>query len=173
MQVFIGSLMLVPYTRSPTGYAFCQGQLLTLSQNTALFSLLGTTYGGNGTSNFGLPTLPGALAVGQGQSPGFSNYPLGSTGGSPTVTLNGQQVTPHTHQALGADVTAAAVSPTGAALAKPSDGTQIYTTNASALIQMQSQSVQMIGNGGPHNNMMPFLALNWIIALQGIYPPRS
>jgi microcystin-dependent protein len=173
MQVFIGSLMLVPYTRSPTGYAFCQGQLLPLSQNTALFSLLGTYYGGDGKSTFGLPNLVAGLAVGQGQSPGFSNYTIGSSGGSATVTLNGQQVPPHTHQAQGADAVSNSASPTNCALAKPSDGTQIYTSVTSPLVQMQSNSIQPYGNGGPHNNMMPYQVLNWIIALQGIYPSRN
>ncbi|MGA3294469.1 MAG: tail fiber protein [Candidatus Acidiferrales bacterium] len=172
-QVFLGSLMLVPYTRVPTGFAFCQGQLLPIAQNTALFSLLGTTYGGDGRTTFGLPNLQGSLGVGQGQKPGYSNYPIGSKGGTPTVTLNSQQVPSHTHQALGTDAAGDSAAPTGNALAKPSDNTTIYTTNTTPLVQMQSQSVQLYGNGGPHNNMMPFTTLNWIIALQGIFPPRS
>ena len=173
MFVFIGSLMLVPYTRSPTNFAFCQGQLLSIPSNTALFSLLGTYYGGNGTSNFGLPTLPGCHAIGYGQGSGISNYVIGETGGTPTVTLQTQQVTPHTHQAMGTDAISNSVSPTSSALGKPNDNTQLYTTNVTNQVQMQSQSVQMYGSGGPHNNMMPFETLNWIIALQGIYPQRS
>ncbi|MGA9529794.1 MAG: tail fiber protein [Terriglobales bacterium] len=173
MQVFLGSLMLVPYTFAPRGYAFCQGQQLPISSNTALFSLLGTIYGGDGKSTFGLPNLTGRLAVGQGQAPGFSNYVIGSTGGTPTVTLSAQQVPGHTHQAQGADANATSASPTNCALAKPSDNTQLYTTTTNPLVQMQSNSIQPYGNGLPHNNMMPFLALNWIIALQGIFPPRS
>jgi microcystin-dependent protein len=172
-QVFVGSLMLVPYSRSPVGFAFCQGQLLPVSKNAALYSLFGNTYGGKGTPNFGLPNLQGAVAVGQGQKPGYSNYTLGGAGGTPTVTLNGQQVPGHTHQAQGADINGSAVSPTGAALGKPSDGTLIYTTNASPLVQMQSQAIQFYGSGGTHNNMMPYLTLNWIVALQGIFPPHG
>jgi len=102
-SVFIGSLMLVPYNFAPVNYALCQGQTLPISQNTALFSLLGTTFGGDGKSTFALPNLQGNLAVGAGQAAGLSNYTLGQTGGSPTVTLNPTQVPPHTHAFLAAD----------------------------------------------------------------------
>src|ERR1035438_5269277 len=112
MNVFLGSLMLVPYTRAPQGYAFCQGQLLSLSSNTALFSLLGTYYGGDGKSTFGLPNLPGCLAVGFGQSPGFSNYSLGENGGTTTVTLGAQNAPPHTHQAQGTESAGNSAGPT-------------------------------------------------------------
>jgi microcystin-dependent protein len=173
MNVFLGSLMLVPYNFAPTGYAFCQGQLLPLSQNTALFSLFGTYYGGDGKSTFGLPTLTGALAVGFGQTPGFSNYSIGEAAGSPTVGLNALSAPPHTHQAQGTDSGGNSASPTGCALGKPGDGTQIYTTTTTPLVQMNSTSIEPYGKGLPHNNMMPYLALNWIVALQGIYPSRS
>jgi microcystin-dependent protein len=170
--VFVGSLMLVPYPRAPLGFALCQGQTLQVSQNTALYSLIGNIYGGTATT-FQLPNLQARAAVGQGQKPGYSNYPIGSSGGAPTVTLNGQQVPGHTHQALATENTGTSSNPTNCALAKPSDGTTIYTTNTSALLAMQSQSVQLYGGGNPHNNMMPFITLNWIIALQGIFPSRG
>jgi microcystin-dependent protein len=173
MNVFMGSLMLVPYKFAPNGYAFCQGQLLPVSQNAALFSLLGTIYGGNGSTNFGLPNLQGALAVSQGQGPGLSNYNIGQTGGTTTVQLSAQQTPSHTHQAQGADVVANSTNPTNGALAKPSDGTQIYTTATSPFLAMNPGSVQNYGTGRPHNNLMPYLALNWIIALQGIFPSRN
>ena len=173
MNVFLGSLMLVPYTRAPQGYAFCQGQLLPLSSNTALFSLLGVIYGGDGRSTFGLPNLVGSLAVGQGQKPGFSNYTIGSSGGTTTVTLQAQNAPPHTHQAQGTDSAGNSASPTNCVLGKPNDNSQIYTTNTTQLMQMNSNSIEPYGTAGPHNNMMPFLSLNWIIALQGIYPQRS
>src|SRR5882672_328279 len=96
-DVYLGSLMLVPYNFAPTGYAFCQGQLLPIASNTALFSLLGTTYGGNGTTTFGVPNLQGRLAVGQGQGPATSNYVMGQTAGTETVTLATHKVPPHQH----------------------------------------------------------------------------
>jgi microcystin-dependent protein len=170
--VFVGSLMLVPYPRAPLGFALCQGQTLSVSQNTALYSLIGNIYGGT-ASTFLLPNLQARVAVGQGQKPGYSSYAIGSSGGAPTVTLKAQEVSGHTHQALGADANGTSSNPTNCALAKPSDGTTIYTTNASALVAMQSQSVQLYGGGGSHNNMMPFTTLNWIIALQGIFPSRG
>ncbi len=114
MFVFIGSLMLVPYTRSPTNFAFCQGQLVSISTNTALFALLGTYYGGDGIKTFGLPTLPGCLAVGQGQAPGMGSYVIGQKGGAENVTLQTPQVTGHTHQAMGTDTVSNSVSPTSA-----------------------------------------------------------
>src|SRR5882724_3852523 len=96
-QVFLGSLMLVPYNFAPVNFAFCNGQLLPISQYSALFSLLGTSYGGNGTTNFALPNLQGCLAVGAGQGPGLNDYDIGSSGGTTTVTLTSQTVPPHTH----------------------------------------------------------------------------
>jgi microcystin-dependent protein len=170
--VFVGSLMLVPYPRAPVGFALCQGQTLSVSQYTALYSLIGNIYGGSATT-FLLPNLQAKVAVGQGQKPGYSSYAIGSSAGTATVTLTAQEVPGHTHQALGADANGTSSNPTNCALAKPSDGTTIYTTNTSALVAMQSQSVQLYGSGLPHNNMMPFTTLNWIIALQGIFPSRG
>jgi microcystin-dependent protein len=170
-SVFIGSLMLVPYNFAPLNYALCQGQTLPISQNTALFSLLGTTFGGDGKSTFALPNLQGNLAVGAGQAAGLSNYTLGQTGGSPTVTLNPTQVPPHTHAFLAADRPANSASPTGGALARPATDL-LYTTATTPAVGMNASMVQPAGSGQPHNNVMPSLGLNWIIALQGIYPTR-
>jgi microcystin-dependent protein len=170
-SVFIGSLMLVPYNFAPVNYALCQGQTLPISQNTALFSLLGTTFGGDGKSTFALPNLQGNLAVGAGQAAGLSNYTLGQTGGSPTVTLNPTQVPPHTHAFLAADRPANSASPTGGALARPATDL-LYTTATTPAVGMNASMVQPAGSGQPHNNVMQSLGLNWIIALQGIYPTR-
>ena len=170
-SVFIGSLVLVPYNFAPVNYALCQGQTLPISQNTALFSLLGTTFGGDGKSTFALPNLQGNLAVGAGQAAGLSNYTLGQTGGSPTVTLNPTQVPPHTHAFLAADRPANSASPTGGALARPATDL-LYTTATTPAVGMNASMVQPAGSGQPHNNVMPSLGLNWIIALQGIYPTR-
>jgi microcystin-dependent protein len=170
--VFIGSLMLVPYNFAPIGWAFCQGQTLAISSNTALFSLLGTNFGGNGTSNFNLPNLQGSLALGTGQGSGLRSYNLGQVGGSATVTLLQTQVPPHSHGFMATDTAANSASPTGCALAKPA-GDMLYTSATSPMVPMNSSMVQMAGGNLPHNNMMPSLGLNWIIALQGIFPPRS
>ena len=169
---FVGALMLVPYNFAPTGYALCQGQLLPISQNTALFSLLGTYYGGDGKSTFALPNLSGSVAVGQGQGPGLTLREIGETGGEPTVTLITAEVPPHSHQLLAAKVAADVNTPGGNALAT-NTGTQFYSDQTSNLAGMSQSSLTPSGGGQPHNNMMPFQALNWIIALQGVFPPRS
>jgi microcystin-dependent protein len=176
-QVFIGSLMLVPYNFAPVGFALCQGQTLGIAQNTALFSLLGTTFGGNGTSNFMLPNLQGNLAVGAGQAPGLSLYTLGGAGGTPAVNLTGQgpgapPVPPHTHSFMAADAAVNSASPTGCALAKPASTDVLYTSATTPAVGMNPSMVQPAGGGQPHNNMMPGLGLNWIIALTGLYPSR-
>jgi len=172
MNVFIGSLMLVPYNFAPTGWAFCQGQLLAISSNTALFSLLGTTYGGDGKSTFGLPDLRGSLAISAGQGQGLGLYNLGEAGGSQTVQLNSNQVPPHSHPFMATDSAANSASPTSSALAKPGTNDMLYSSATSPLASMNAAMVQPAGSGQPHNNMMPYLALNWIIALQGIFPSR-
>jgi microcystin-dependent protein len=171
-SVFLGSLMLVPYNFPPKGFAFCEGQLLSISQNTALFSLLGTTYGGDGRSTFALPNLQGSLAVGQGQGPGLNLYTLGETGGSPTVTLLASNVPTHNHTVSGDKLAADLNTPKGNDLAT-SANPQIYSSNVTNLAAMNAQSTNMVGNGLPHNNMMPYLGLQWIIALVGIFPSRG
>jgi microcystin-dependent protein len=164
--------MLVPYNFAPKGYAFCNGQLMAISSNTALFSLLGTFYGGNGTSNFGLPNLMGAHAIGAGQGPGLAPYDLGETGGAPVVTLLQSEMPTHTHGYHVSKVNATLNTPTNNALAKQTGG-NIYADKLTPTAQMSAAAVGLTGGSGPHNNMMPFLALNWIIALQGVFPARS
>jgi len=172
-DVFLGSLMLVPYNFPPRNYAFCQGQLLTIASNSALFALLGTTYGGNGTTTFGLPNLQGRLAVGQGQGPGLSAYTIGETGGTETVTLNTQQTPPHQHGIMATAAPAAQSNAANDGLARTTASTDIYSNAQTPLAPMNAGLVGIVGNGQPHNNMMPYTTLNWIIALQGIFPPRS
>jgi len=171
-QVFLGSLMLVPYNFAPLGYAFCNGQLLSITQNTALFSLLGVQFGGDGRTTFGLPNLQGSLAVGQGQAPGQQSYNMGDVGGSPTVALIGSTVPQHNHSVMAGKEAAILNAPAGNAFAL-SASPQIYSTTATPLAPMNGQSVNTVGGNQPHNNMMPFQGLQWIIALQGIFPPRS
>jgi microcystin-dependent protein len=172
-QVYLGSLMLVPYNFAPLGFALCQGQLMSISQNTALFSLLGTQFGGDGRSTFGLPNLQGSLAIGKGQGPGLQDYVMGETGGSPSVTLIGSTVPQHNHTVLAGKLTGDLDVPVGHALAA-STAPQIYNNSTTpSLTPMSPQSLNPVGGSLPHNNMMPYLGLQWIIALQGIFPPRS
>jgi microcystin-dependent protein len=164
--------MLVPYNFPPKGYAFCQGQLLPISQNTALFSLLGTQFGGDGKSTFGLPNLAGSLAVGQGQAPNMQPYDMGESAGSQSVTLLASTVPQHNHSVQAGKLAADLNAPKGNVLAL-SNNPQIYSSNATNLVSMNAQSTNIVGNNLPHNNMMPYQGLQWIIALQGIFPPRS
>lgn len=168
-QVYLGSLMLVPYTFAPTGWALCQGQLMQIRSNTALFSLLGTYYGGDGVTTFGLPNLQGAVPVAQGQGPGLSPYDLGQSGGTTSVTLLSGQVPPHNHSMLATSSPASSASPANTAFAEA----PIFTTDTGHVVQMNQTAIQPVGGSQPHNNMMPYQVLNWIIALQGIFPPRQ
>lgn len=173
-DVFLGSLMLVPYTYAPRGFAFCQGQLLAIRSNTALFSLLGTTYGGDGVSTFALPNLTGSLAVGQGQAPGMNDYMLGETGGATTVTLDLSTVPPHNHSVNAGKLPADLNAPQGNVVATASGANpRIYNTSATNLAGMSGQSLTPFGGNQPHKNMMPYQGLQWIIALQGIFPQRG
>ncbi len=169
-SVFVGQLMLVPYNFAPTGFAFCQGQLLPISQNTALFSLLGTYYGGDGKSNFALPNLQGSCAIGQGQGPGLSPYDIGQNGGTENVTLLTSEVPPHNHT-VSATTAADQTSPVNNGLGQPT--TLMYSDSTTALVPLTNQVLTISGGSQPHYNMMPYQVLNWIIAMQGVYPSRS
>ena len=160
---FVGEISLTAFNFAPKGWAFCNGQLMSISQNTALFSLLGTYYGGDGRSTFALPNLQGQAVVGQGQGPGLSDHFIGETGGEESVTLLTSEMPSHTHttQAAG-DQTS--VRPAGLA---PAPGGYYGTPNAATMFTNPT------GGSMPHNNMQPYLVLNYIIALQGIFPPRG
>lgn len=173
MDPFVAEIRIFPFNFAPKGWAFCNGQLLPISQNTALFSLLGTTYGGDGKSNFALPDLQGNAAMHPGQGPGLSLHDLGETGGSETVTLLESEIPAHTHQLMGhagdpADLNAPAPD---RALAR-SNGGSAYGPPAS-LVAMSGNTLSPTGGSMPHNNLQPYLSLNFCIALQGVYPPRS
>lgn len=166
-EPFLGQLALVGFNFAPQGWALCQGQLLSIAQNSALFSLLGTTYGGDGVTTFALPDLRGRAALGFGQGPGLQNYTQGQTSGAESVTLIQQQIPAHSHSVACAAEEASASSPTGQLLANAT----IYAATANG-----AMSPAMIGPAGgnqPHDNMPPYLVLNWIIALEGVYPSRS
>jgi microcystin-dependent protein len=172
-QVYLGSLMLVPYNFAPVGYQVCNGQLLSIPANTALFALLGTTFGGNGSSNFALPNLQGCVAIGQGQAPGLSLYDMGELGGESTVTLTASTVPQHNHSVLAGKSPAELTVPKGNVLAEAASP-QPYTTNVTPLAPMNPGSLTpVVGNNQPHDNMMPYQGLQWIIAMQGIFPQRG
>lgn len=161
-------------------WAFCNGQLISIAQNTALFSLLGTTFGGNGQTTFALPDLRGRTPVSPGQGPGLANYLLGEAAGAPTVALLGNQVPAHTHTPAcfsTAPNPAPLLSPAGnvwAIAGARRTTTNLYATTSTP-VAMNAQAVNPNNPGGaqPHNNLQPFLALNFIIALQGIFPSRN
>jgi microcystin-dependent protein len=168
---FVAEIRIFPFNFAPKGWAFCNGQLLPISQNTALFSLLGTTYGGDGKSTFALPDLQGRAPMHPGQGPGLSLHDLGETGGSETVTLLQSEIPDHTHS-LRADVIDVAdtnVPSPSASFALSSGGT-LYQTSAN--VQLAPQALAPAGGSLPHNNLMPYLTMNFNIALQGVFPPR-
>jgi microcystin-dependent protein len=164
---FIGSIAMFAGNFAPTGWALCNGQLLAISQNTALFSILGTTFGGDGTSNFALPDLQGRVPVHAGQGTGLSLYDLGESGGAETVALTEAQLPAHTHTA-NAGGTQTTNSPSNAIPAQNG----AYTTGSPSGT-MATDAIGATGSGGAHPNIQPFLAVNFIIALVGIFPPRS
>jgi microcystin-dependent protein len=172
---FVAEIRILTGNFAPTGWAFCNGQLMPLSQNTALFSLLGTTFGGDGKSNFALPNLQGAAPVFWGQGPGLSLRDLGESGGEQAVTLLQSEVPPHTHSLQASPHNADLGSPGPQnSLARSAPG-QIYKVPAGAAApQPLAQGVlPAVGGNLPHNNMQPYQGLNFCIALQGVYPVRS
>lgn len=168
---FVAEVRMVGFNFAPNGWAFCNGQLLPLSQNTALFSLLGTIYGGNGKSNFALPDLQGRAPLQHGQGPGLSEYFIGESGGAESVTLLESEIPSHTHGYLASDNVGERNNPAGNLYAPPDSG-RIFAP-ASNLTAMSPSALAPAGGGQPHNNMPPYLALNFVIALQGVFPPRG
>jgi microcystin-dependent protein len=167
---FLGQIAIFSFSFAPRGWAFCNGQILQIAQNTALFSLLGTTYGGNGQTTFALPNLQGRAAVSQGQGPGLSPYSLGQVGGESTHTLTVQQMPSHTHGAKPSSDTTQ-LSPQGHYWAPNTDGNATYSTTSTAT--MAPNAVAQSGNSQPHPNMQPHLPLNFCIALGGVFPSRN
>jgi microcystin-dependent protein len=164
---FLGQLMLFPFSFAPQGWALCAGQLLQISQNQALFSLLGTTYGGDGKATFGLPDLRGRAAVMVG-----NGVALGQLWGEENHTLTIAEVPAHTHQAMATTATAAATPPKLNGLLLGTSAPAEYT-NATPSSAMASGVIAQAGGGGPHENRTPFLVLNWCIALTGFFPSRN
>ena len=169
---FVAEIRIFPFNFAPKGWAWCDGQLLPISQNTALFSLLGTTYGGNGKSNFALPDLQGRAPMHPGQGPGLSLHDLGETGGSETVTLITSEMPAHPHgmKADASDPANVKIVNADASLAISVDG-PIYQTSADG--QLAPEALPIAGGDQPHNNMQPYLTFFFNIALQGVFPPRG
>jgi len=179
---FLAEIRIFAFPFAPAGWALCNGQILPISQNTALFSLLGTTYGGNGTSNFALPNLQGSasLHVGRNQpGPGLSIYDLGQTGGSAGVTLLQTEIPTHSHALSVVNGTGTALSPASNQLAKAYTGNfqknsqGLMYTAGGANVQMSPQTVSIAGGSIAHNNVMPSLTVSYCIALQGAFPARN
>jgi microcystin-dependent protein len=172
MDPFVAEIRIFPFNFAPKGWAWCDGQLLPLSQNTALFSLLGTTYGGDGKSNFALPDLQGRAPMHPGQGPGLSLHDLGETGGSETVSLLESEIPSHSHQMKAASATADLQDPaSNRVLARSQPGFAYIPGNQNT--NLNDNALAPAGGDQPHNNMQPYLTFYFNIALQGVYPPRT
>lgn len=170
---FVAEIRIFPFNFAPKGWAFCDGQILPLSQNTALFSLLGTTYGGNGKSNFALPNLQGSAPMHPGQGPGLSLHDLGESGGSETVSLLESETPAHSHTLRASVQPGEDAAPGGDALGRSTGASLYQTTTGSNLAILDGNALAPAGGDQPHNNMMPYLTFYFCIALQGVFPPRT
>ncbi|MEO8034173.1 MAG: phage tail protein [Acidobacteriota bacterium] len=171
MDPFVAEIRIFPFNFAPKGWAFCDGQILPLSQNTALFSLLGTTYGGDGKSNFALPDMQGNAPMHPGQGPGLSLHDLGETGGSETVSLLESEIPSHSHSFIASQADGISRLP-AANLVANMIGVNGYATPG-PLVNFNDNALTPAGGDQPHNNMQPYLTLNFCIALQGVFPPRT
>lgn len=174
-EPFLGEIRIFAGTFAPDGWALCNGQLLSIQQFTALFSILGTTYGGNGSSNFGLPNLQGSSPLQQGIAEGMTQRVLGEEGGATDVALTTAEMPSHTHLASASTSSGTSGSPGGAVWGKASFGkvaVNLYST-AAPNVAMSGSAITPIGGNLPHNNMQPYLCVNFIIALSGIFPQRE
>jgi microcystin-dependent protein len=170
---FVAEIRIFPFNFAPKGWAWCDGQLLPISQNTALFSLLGTTYGGDGKSNFALPNLEGNAPMHPGQGPGLSLHDLGETGGSDTVSLLESEIPLHSHTMGAQNVPLGTVAtPAGNTLTHPANGNLFNSANPQ-VVNMSDNTLAPAGGDQPHNNMQPYLTFYFNIALQGVFPPRG
>ena len=170
-EQFVGQIKMFAGNFAPRGFAFCDGQLLAISQNDALFSLFGTIYGGDGRTTFGLPDLRGRLPIHEGQGPGLSPRALGSKSGSEKETITEAQLPSHTHTMQGSSSAANQANPQGRVVAE-STTFDLYQSGAPGA-DMSPDAVTSVGGGQSHNNLMPFLCIHFIVALFGVFPSRS
>lgn len=169
---FVAEIRIFPFNFPPKGWAFCNGQLMPISQNTALFALLGTTYGGDGKSTFALPDLEGNSPMHPGQGQGLSQRFLGEMGGAETVTLLQSEMPAHNHVANAVGVVSTTAAPSvQTAIARSVNGSA-FAAGGGALQQLAIEALPLAGGGLPHNNLQPYLTLNYCIALQGVFPAR-
>ncbi|HYM01971.1 MAG TPA: tail fiber protein [Stellaceae bacterium] len=180
LEPFIGQLMAFAGNFAPRGYAQCQGQILPISQNTALFSILGTTYGGDGRTNFALPDLRGRTPIHMGTAATGTPYVEGEQGGAESVTLLAAEMPAHNHALVASAVSATTASPAGATLAEAHGGgrgttfdVDLYAAAGAATTLSPQQVATALGPATPHNNLQPYLTITWCIALQGIFPTRN
>ena len=169
-EPFLGEIRIFGFPFAPRGWATCDGQILPIAQNQALFALLGTNYGGNGTTTFALPDLRGRTPIEFGRSSGTSAYSIGQSGGQETSTLIEAEIPAHTHTVNASSATATEIAPSGGVWAAPA-GLTVYSGTGGA--QMAPNALSATGGSQPHFNMQPFLTLNFCIALQGIFPSRN
>jgi len=182
---FMGVIKIFAGNFPPRGYMFCAGQLLSIAQNNALFSLLGTTYGGNGTTTFALPNLQGVVPVGQGNSVYGTSYNLGQVGGAPTTTILTNNMPPHVHNGVGkisvsganstdsVPVDGASIAVPGSIVSRAFSPTLGFTTATPSVNLVSNISTVPTGGGIPVNNMQPYLAINYIICVEGVFPNRN
>ena len=172
---FVAEIRIFPFNFAPKGWAFCDGQLLPISQNTALFSLVGTFYGGDGKSTFALPNLQGSVPIHTGSSggPGLTPYFIGEQSGSQTETLLQTEMPIHTHSLQGNFNPGDVFTPGSTVVLTNSSPGNAYVAGTANLAQMSPQAIAPYGSSQPHNNLMPLLTLSFCIAMQGIFPPRS
>ncbi|HEY6942978.1 phage tail protein [Dokdonella sp.] len=170
-QPFLGEIRMVGFNFAPRGWAFCAGQLLPISQYDALFALIGTIYGGDGQSTFALPNMAGRLPVHQGQGLGLSNYVIGQAAGTETVTLIAQQMPQHAHPVGAASGGTRSSNPMGNMLG--SGEADMYTRGTGAPVSLAANAIGTSGGNQPHDNMQPYLCINFVIALEGVFPSRN
>ncbi len=175
MDPFIGEIRIFPFNFAPKGWATCDGQLMTISSNTGLFSLLGTNYGGDGRSTFALPKIGGSSTMSFGQGPGLTERYIGESSGEASLTLLSSEMPMHTHTAIGI-ATASQTDPIGHVwgnVANRRPAPVLYASQVGTAKQMNASALSLTGGNQPHNNLMPYVAMIYCISLQGIFPPRS
>jgi microcystin-dependent protein len=175
MDPFIAEIRMFGCNFAPRGWAQCNGQILAIAQNTALFSLLGTTYGGNGQTTFALPNLQGRAPIHTGQGPGLPNYDLGQQSGVQSVTLLQSEMPIHNHQAMASNTDGVEASPVANVWAGPGADRDLhwYSPTGGGTATMHPNSIGIAGGSQPHNNMQPYLVVTYCIAVEGVFPSRN